>query len=161
MDNLVASQAYVFLIFIANGILIAFIFDIFRIFRKSFKTPDLITYIEDICFWLITCILLAYSIYTFNNGEIRVYMFIGVLIGAILYILTISKYIIKVSVKIIKFLKQIFNTFIHYISFPVKILLKLLRKVIFKPVCFIFINFRKNLYKILQKNVNKSIKASK
>lgn len=161
MDNLATSQAYIFLIFIINGILIAFIFDIFRIFRKSFKTSDLITYIEDIIFWFITCILLAYSIYTYNNGEIRIYMFIGIIIGAILYILTISKYIVEISVKVIKFLKHIFNTFLYYILYPVRILLKILRKVVFKPVCFIFINFKKNLNKILQKNINKTIKAQK
>ena len=43
-----SNQAYLFLIFTINGILIGFLFDIFRILRKSFKTNDLITYIEDI-----------------------------------------------------------------------------------------------------------------
>lgn len=161
MDNLVTSQAYIFLIFVINGILIAFIFDIFRITRKSFKTPDWVTYVEDILFWLITCIILAYSIYTYNNGEIRLFMFIATLIGCIIYILTISKYIIKMSVRIIKVLKKIFNTLVYYISFPVKILYKTIKKFLFKPICFIFINFRKRINKILQKNINKSINTQK
>ena len=161
MDNLAISQAHVFLIFIINGIIIAFIFDIFRIFRKSFKTPDWVTYIEDIIFWFITCVLLAYSIYTYNNGEIRLFIFIGLIIGAILYILTISKYIIKFSVKIIRFLKIISYKIIYYITYPIKIILKIVRKLLLRPICFIFINFRRNIYNLLQKNVNKSVKPNK
>lgn len=161
MNNLAISQAHVFLIFIINGIIIAFIFDIFRIFRKSFKTPDWVTYIEDIIFWFITCVLLAYSIYTYNNGEIRLFIFIGLIIGAILYILTISKYIIKFSVKIIRFLKIIFYKIIYYITYPIKIILKIVRKLLLRPICFIFINFRRNIYNLLQKNVNKSVKPNK
>lgn len=155
------SQAYVFLIFVFNGILISFIFDIFRISRKSFKTSDIITYIEDILFWLIVCILLAYSIYTYNNGEIRLYLFIGLIIGAVLYILTISKYIIKFSVKVIDILKKIIQKIINYTLYPIKIVYKILKKAIFRPICFVFINLRKKFSNILQKNTLKSIKHSK
>lgn len=161
MESLATSQAHVFLIFVINGIIIAFVFDIFRIFRKSFQTPDWVTYLEDILFWFITCILLAYSIYTFNNGEIRLYMLFGIIIGAILYILTISKYIIKFSVKIILFFKRIIDKILHYILYPVKIVLKAAKGVLMRPICFIFVNFRKSLYKFLQKNIKKSAKAQK
>ena len=44
------NQAFTFIIFILNGFIIGILFDIFRILRKSFKTPDSITYIEDIIF---------------------------------------------------------------------------------------------------------------
>ena len=161
MNSLVTSQAYIFLIFIINGIIIAFIFDIFRILRKSFKTPDWLTYVEDISFWLISCIILAYSIYTYNNGEIRLYLFIGLLIGAIIYILTISKYIIKICVIIINKIKNILQFLTKCVIYPIKFIGKWGRKLILKPICFIFINFKRNFTKILQKNVNNSSKASK
>ena len=63
------NQAYAFIVFILNGFLIGLLFDIFRIFRKSFKTPDFITCLEDFIFWIITGLLLLYSIFKFNNGE--------------------------------------------------------------------------------------------
>lgn len=53
MGNNSINQAYLFLIFILNGLLIGILFDFFRILRKSFKTPDFITYIQDICFWIL------------------------------------------------------------------------------------------------------------
>ena len=57
-------------------------------------------------FWLLTCFLLAYTIFTYNNGEIRFYVILAVLIGTILYILTISRYVVKTSVVCIRFLKK-------------------------------------------------------
>ena len=47
-------QLYTFFIFILVGMLTALIYDLFRILRKVFKTNDLITYVEDILFWIIT-----------------------------------------------------------------------------------------------------------
>ncbi|MBO5478942.1 MAG: spore cortex biosynthesis protein YabQ [Clostridia bacterium] len=61
------NQAYTFLVFIINGIIIGFLFDCFRILRKSFKTSDIITYIEDILFWIITGIVTLYFIFFYNN----------------------------------------------------------------------------------------------
>ena len=60
---MVINQASLFLIFVINGIIIGLVFDIFRILRKSFKTSDIITTIEDILFWIITGIIILYSIY--------------------------------------------------------------------------------------------------
>ena len=51
---MVKDQAYLFLIFIANGIIIGILFDFFRILRKTFKTSDMITYVEDLLFWILT-----------------------------------------------------------------------------------------------------------
>ena len=161
MDSLTISQAEIFFVFILNGILVSFIFDIFRILRKSFKTPDFITYIEDILFWIITCIILAYSIYIFNNGQIRLYMFIGVFIGTVIYILTVSKYIIKWSVRAINLIKSAVRAIIYYVAFPIRALSKQIKKIVLRPIFFIFINLRKNIYNILQKFSNKSLKTPK
>ena len=54
---MVTNQAYLFCIFIINGIIIGILFDFFRILRKTFKTSDLITYIEDSLFWILTGII--------------------------------------------------------------------------------------------------------
>ena len=44
------SQEQVFIFFFIIGIIIGIIFDIFKVLRKSFKTPDIITFIEDLIF---------------------------------------------------------------------------------------------------------------
>ena len=130
-----SNQAYLFLIFTINGILIGFLFDIFRILRKSFKTNDLITYIEDIIFWILTGIIILFSMCKFCDGELRGFTIIGIAIGVMIYMLTISRYIIKASVFIINILKKIVCKIISIIIYPFKL--------IFKPISIICINIRK------------------
>lgn len=154
---MVTNQAYLFLIFTINGIIIGILFDIFRILRRSFKTADIITYIQDILFWLLTGLILLYSIFTFSNGEIRFYMFLGVFLGCLLYMLIFSKYFISINVKIILTIKKILGKIISIIIFPIKIIIN----IIFKPIKFITININKiklNSQKKL-KNIIKSQKS--
>lgn len=132
------NQAYIFFIYVLSGILIGIFFDLFRILRKSFNTPDIVTYIEDTIFWILTGIFLLYITFKFNNGEIRAYIFLGLIIGITFYILLFSKYFIKINVKIMLILKKIVGKIIIW---P----LKLIRKLILKPVSFIFINIKKGI----------------
>ncbi len=152
---MIENQAYLFGIFVINGILIGLLFDFFRILRKSFKTNDFITYVEDIVFWILTGIILLYSIFLFNNGEIRLFMFIAVLLGLIIYMLSISTYIIKVNVKIINFFKTIILKIISIILIPFKYIVKIFRKIFFRPVSFIIINIKKFSTNYLKKLSNK------
>lgn len=146
------NQIYVFLIFIIDGILIGLLFDFFRILRKSFHTSNVMTYVEDVMFWILTGIIIMYTLYVICGGEIRIYMFIGIFIGVCMYILTISKYIIKVSVKIIMSLKKvtifIFGPFISLGKFIYNNM---------KKIVFIVKKKRKKILdnNILQKNIKR------
>lgn len=148
---MIANQAYLFLIFTINGIVIGILFDIFRILRKSFKTSDTITYIQDIIFWILTGLILLYSIFTFSNGEIRFYMFLGVFIGCILYMLMISKIFIEINVKFILILKKIIIKIFTIIIVPIKM--------VFKPIRFITINIKKGIIGNIFKTEKKKIKT--
>lgn len=153
------NQTSLFLIFTIDGVLIGIIFDIFRILRKTIKTSDFVTYIEDFLFWIITSIILFYSIFTYNNGELRFFMFLAVILGFVLYICTISSYLIKINVKIINVIKRIFLKLFEIIYKPLIKTFKILKKVIFKPILFVIINIRKNIKNI--KNRLKDKKSSK
>ena len=64
------NQAYLFLMFVLNGVFIAILFDFFRILRKTFKTKNMITYIEDVLFWIITGLSIIFSMYKFSDRRI-------------------------------------------------------------------------------------------
>ena len=147
---MVINQAYLFFIFIVNGILIGILFDFFRILRKSFKTKDFVTYIEDILFWILTGFSILYFIFMFNNGEIRFFMFVAIGIGIILYMKIFSSVFIKINVNIINLLKKIFMTIII-------VPIKFIKKIFFKPISFIFINIR-NLYRKNYKKIENNVK---
>ena len=137
----IKSVIYIFAIFILNGALIGILFDIFRILRKSFKTPDILTNIEDIFFILISGFIILYTIFRLNNGQIRIYMLIALILGITLYITFISKYFIKLNVNIIKFIKLILKKILNILFFPFKYIIK----ATMKPISFIFINIQKNI----------------
>ena len=114
MSELLLEQMYSFLAYILSGVLIGIFFDIFRILRKSFKTNNIVTYIQDILFWIVTGLFILYVIFKFDNGELRSYIFIGLLLGMVLYLLLFSKMFINIMVNvilcpIIKLIRNIFE----------------------------------------------------
>ena len=139
------NQLYTFLLFILTGIVIGIVFDIFRIFRRSFKTNDIITYIQDILFWFATGCILLFSIFTFNNGELRGYIFIGIILGLVLHLIVLSKYLINMFLKIINLLRRI-------IGYPIHLLLVFTKNYIINPYSKLFLEIRVKLPKIDLKN---------
>ena len=83
MEYFFNGQLGLFLMYTACGILICLVYDIFRALRKSIKTSDLATYIVDIIFFIIVSIFLIYLIFIVNDGNIRGFIFIGLVIGGI------------------------------------------------------------------------------
>ena len=147
MNLNIYNQLFNLFIFIITGIVIGILFDIFRIIRKSFKTPDIITYIEDIIFWIAAGCILLFTIFTFNNGEIRIYVFIGLIFGLAIYMLTLSKYFIKVNVTVLNIIKKV-------VWYPISIIYNFIKKIIFRPLYHIFINVKRKIAKLF-KSTNK------
>ena len=106
---MIQNQTYVFLSCILVGIILAIIFDVFRILRRKGNTPNYIVYIQDVLYWIIVTIIIVMSAFIINDGELRGYMFIGYIIGAVIYIVTFSTYILKFVGKILDFLEEIFD----------------------------------------------------
>ena len=148
------NQAYLFLIFTLNGMFIGFLFDFFRILRKIFKTKNLITYIEDILFWILTGISIIFCMYKFSDGSLRLFMFLGLIFGIIIYMLTFSKIIMKIFVKLINIVKT-------FVITPLKFIYKILKKYILKPIYKIYDKIRTIITKTITKIVYKLNKSEK
>lgn len=108
MNTLVINQTHVFISFIFIGIIISFIFDLFRLIRISYKFSNISVILQDTLFWLLSGIIIIYSILILNSGEIRVYLFFSMFLGIVIYTCFISTYIIKIGNKIL----HIFNIFV-------------------------------------------------
>ena len=126
---MVQNQTYLFLVFSLTGVAIGILFDFFRILRKSFKTADIITYIEDVLFWILTGVLVLYNIWYFNNGEIRIFMFLSIIIGIMIYMLTLSSIIIKIIYLILDILKKVMNKLLKVLELPLKAIMSIFRKI--------------------------------
>ncbi len=156
METEITKQIFIFIIFIFSGSFIGILFDLFRILRRSFKTSDLITTIQDMLFCVITGFFLIYAIFTFNNGEIRLYVICGLVIGLSLYLLFLSKYVIKVNIYIINYIKKIIINVCYIIFIPMKFILSIFKR----PFKFIFINIEK-IIQNTSNNLFKSLKTVK
>lgn len=122
----VANQAYIFLYSCIGGMLIAFVYDLFRIKRKTFKSKSSLSiYLEDFLYWLIVSGILFIIFYSSNDGELRGFIILGILLGVILYILLLSKIVTAILMWVIKFLFKIIYLFV---LMPLKILIKIFKR---------------------------------
>ncbi len=134
---MISNEFNVFLAFVLIGIIISFIFDFFRILRCVYKTPDFVTILEDIAFWLISGIILLLGIFVLNDGNIRGYLFIGLFSGVCLYIVFISKNIINIGTKILNLFNKsvlipickVINFLIQMFYNMIKVFTKLFKKI--------------------------------
>jgi spore cortex biosynthesis protein YabQ len=111
---------------VIGGMAIAFVYDVFRIKRKTINTSTFIIYIEDFLYWIIVAIIMFLVVYFGNEGEIRGYIFIGAIIGAVLYILLFSRIIMKIFLTIINIIIIVLKTVWKVLSYPFKIIFKIL-----------------------------------
>ena len=130
------NQAYLFLVFSMTGVVIGMLFDFFRILRRSIKTSNIITYIEDVLFWILTGLLILYNIWYFNDGEIRIFMFLGIIMGVLIYMSTISSILIKIFTKLLRAILKV-------LEIPFKAIISFFRKII-TAIANIFTKYTKN-----------------
>ncbi len=148
------EQAYLFLVFSLTGVAIGCLFDFFRVLRKTFKTADIITYIEDILFWILAGILILYNIWYFNNGEIRLFMIIGIIMGALIYTLTLSNLFVSIDSFLMLLIKKALTFLYNFFNIPIKLVKNILRK-IFNSISQIIENFTKFVKKPRKKIMTK------
>ena len=92
-EQVMAEQVYIFFTSVLIGAIMGIVFDFFRALRRKGNTRNILVYMQDIIFWLIIAIIIIVSSFIINNGELRGYMLLGYILGALMYMLLISKYI--------------------------------------------------------------------
>ncbi len=118
------TQSQVFLFFFLLGIVIGFLYDIFRCIRKNYNTSNLLTQIEDFIFLIIAGFILLLGILKINNGELRFYIFLSNFLGIISYFLTFSRLCVIIIDIIVKICKKLTD----YVVIIIKKIFKLCKK---------------------------------
>lgn len=143
------SQAYIFLYSILGGILIAFVYDLFRIKRKAVKTAIVFIYLEDLIFWVIVAIVMFAVVYLSNDGEIRGFIFLGTVLGIVIYIILFSKIVINSSMFVLRVIFKVLYFLWVVVTYPFRITIKVLSY----PAKFFIKNSKRFLRKA--KNISK------
>lgn len=133
MDYNIKSEIVIFLTMVYGGLIIGFVYDLYRVFRYFSKPKKIATFIEDLIFWIIVTSIALFTLLYSNYGELRGFVFIGIIFGALIYYYILSKLVVKTLVyivgTIINFIKYIINIIISPFKFMVKLLLKPFKKV--------------------------------
>lgn len=140
MDNSVQMQAYVFFSTLYGGIIIGFVYDLYRIFRYFSKPNKIITLIEDLIFWVIVGLIAVFILIFSNWGEIRGYVFLGFISGALLYSKLLSRPVITILVHTFRFVVKIIKYIFRIITYPIR----LLGNIFYKPYLKITKRIKKN-----------------
>ncbi len=136
-----SGQAVLFMSTVAVGYALGFVYDVFRIIRKTFAHPDFLTQIEDVLFWIFVTGVMCLFMLNKNYGEIRFFSIAGAALGMILYFYTLSIVVISVSVFAVNLIKKIVMTLINLILFPLKLAYNIVDKILLRPLKKILQNF--------------------
>ncbi|WP_243427875.1 spore cortex biosynthesis protein YabQ [Alkaliphilus hydrothermalis] len=117
----VYHETYVLLGTIYGGILIGFIYDLYKVFRGVFSPKKLATNLQDILFWSIITMVAFYVLIFTNQGQLRFYNFLGFIIGVLVYYYLLSKTIIRTLVFVIRVMKEFMINLWNLLVYPVKV----------------------------------------
>ncbi len=120
------EQASIFITTICVGFFIGFVYDLFRIFRKLIKHPNIFIQLEDLIYWVFVSLVMFYILLHKNYGEVRPFAIIGAFMGMGIYFLTLSQIFFPITIKIIEFIKKCIISIIKAILIPIKFIIKLL-----------------------------------
>jgi len=111
-------ELYVFLSAIGCGCTAGFIYDLIRLKRRALRTQSLMIGLEDIVFWIFSALLVFTTAYLSNNGELRLYFFIGAVVGVALYYWLLSRWVIQILTFLVKVLVWPFAALFHVLKPP-------------------------------------------
>lgn len=141
MANTLIVDVHIFLGAIYGGLIVGFVYDIYKSIRYYSKPNKLFTYLGDLLFWAILALLFFYILLKINWGELRGYIIIGFLFGLFVYKKIFSKVIYQLCLKIGNVIKSTMEKIVFGITYPFRYLKKKLFHFIKKcksiPIYFI------------------------
>ncbi len=109
MQLLVVEQFFTLMYAGILGIVLGFVYDIFRILRMIVNSKNISIFIQDVLYFIISGIVTFWFVLNFNSGDSRFYILVGEAIGWILYHLTVGNLIYKCSNKLVNSFKSKIN----------------------------------------------------
>lgn len=101
MADLIYEEVALFGICVLLGMGLACIYDGIRIFRLLFRHWEWILDLEDLAYWILTAWLVFATLFRYNRGTLRGYAFLGMFLGVIVYMLTISRLLMYIVHKLL------------------------------------------------------------
>jgi spore cortex biosynthesis protein YabQ len=158
MNDFILAEVNFFLASFIFGALLFLAYDILVILRNIIRHAKFVIAIEDIGFWITAGILIFCMMYLMNDGTIRYYAVISVILGMKLYQVLLGKQVVHIGSLFGTWVKKLLKRFFHFLSTPLRLLFQQLKKcskflanIIGKRFKFILHFIRKQLKKRVEK----------
>lgn len=100
-----STQFYTLIAMIGMGSYFGAALDTYHLFLQRPTRSRWIVFIHDVLFWILQAVLIFYVLFTVNQGEIRLYLFLALLCGFAAYQALLKKSYLFVLKKVIAFIK--------------------------------------------------------
>ncbi len=124
MNVVVENQLYVFGWAVFYGVMIGISYDLIRILRRIVGHSRVVVGIEDFFFWIIAGLFVFDYIFNTNSGSMRGFIFIGISLGILLYLMTLSKWIVAQVTKLLVYLIKTIKSILRVLLTPLVVVLK-------------------------------------
>ena len=105
MSMQIRYEAWLLLLSLLVGGWLMLVYDLFRVLRLMVKHSSCVRGIEDFLFWIFAGVVTFMLLYEQNDGGLRLYAIVGVLVGMSLYDRIVSRFLFVVLKKAGKWFK--------------------------------------------------------
>ncbi|NHN35069.1 spore cortex biosynthesis protein YabQ [Paenibacillus sp. S3N08] len=119
-----------------GGLSLGGLFDLYRVLANYFRMPRYAYYFWDVVFWILGTLLIFKLLYDINWGQVRLFIFIGLLVGMVVYFWLFSGLVVKLVLKLIQFLKFVIQIGVRAFKILIIVPISLLYR-----ACAIFFGF--------------------
>lgn len=117
------NQSKLLVFSLLTGILTGVLFDIYRVIRGFEKPNRIVTFIEDLLFWILASLIVFIFLMYTNEAYINFNVCVYIIIGVLFYIKVLSKIFMKTEVKIMIFNAKIIRITTCRILYPIQLIL--------------------------------------
>ena len=121
MSDAISMEIRFFLASVLSGIILLIVYDVIRIIRRVIKHAWFFVALEDLIFWLLSGLFIFRMMYEMNNGTIRGFAVLGMLLGMIIYNQSLSPFFVKGLSEFILLVKRGIAKVLRFLSKPVRI----------------------------------------
>lgn len=101
------GQVELFFLTVVTGGLLGLAFDFYRILRGLFRPRWLLTAAADLAYWLLATVVVFVALLFGNWGELRLYVFVGLVAGAIGYYRLFSRQAIRLLIGLLRLMARL------------------------------------------------------
>jgi len=103
MNREITGDIVFFLVAVLLGVIAAMVYDLLRVWRRFRKQSLFVVSIQDFLYWFLLGLAGFYLVYSYNDGTLRAFAFLGMCLGAGLYVFTLGRFFVTYCLKLLLF----------------------------------------------------------